>query len=356
MQIWAVVEARKPLRRLDVPDPVPAGTEVIVRPSHCALCHSDLHFWEGEYNLGGGRIMKLSERGVILPRAISHEMVGTVIALGPEAEGVAIGDRRIVFPWIGCGHCERCRAGEDNLCAATKPIGVATHGGLAQKVVVPHPRYLVDYGDLDPGVAATYACSGITVYGAIRKLEIRDPDSPVVLCGAGGLGFSAIAMLRALGHRAIVAIDINPKKRSAALDAGATAFVDGAAADLPMAIRAAAAAPVLGAIDFVNSDTTARALFDSLAKGGRLVLAGIAGGELTLSLAGMVFLPRSVIGTVTGTVQDLREVVALARSGRLGPIPIERMSIGRANEALMKLQNGKVTGRIVLEHEAALSL
>lgn len=90
MKRWAVVENRQPLQSLEAPDPEPTGTEVIVATTHCGLCHSDLHFWEGEYNLGGGRKMKITDRGVTLPRAPGHEIVGTVVAVGPDAEGVSV--------------------------------------------------------------------------------------------------------------------------------------------------------------------------------------------------------------------------------------------------------------------------
>jgi alcohol dehydrogenase/propanol-preferring alcohol dehydrogenase len=158
--MWAVVENGRPLQALDMDTPTPTGPEVLVEVSHCGVCHSDLHFWEGEYNLGYGKKVRLAERGVVLPRAPGHEVVGTVVALGPDAEGVQVGDRRIVFPWIGCGQCDRCKAGEDNMCTKQASIGVVRHGGFSSHVLVPHWRYLVDPGNLDPAVAATYACSG----------------------------------------------------------------------------------------------------------------------------------------------------------------------------------------------------
>ena len=77
--------------------------------TRCGVCHSDLHFWHGAYDMGGGKVMRLTDRGVELPRAPGHEIVGRVVAVGPEAEGVAIGDDRIVYPWLGCGECDRCR-------------------------------------------------------------------------------------------------------------------------------------------------------------------------------------------------------------------------------------------------------
>ena len=351
MKIWAMVAPKQALVRIEVDDPIPSGTEVIVKTTHCGLCHSDLHLWEGEYNLGGGKTMNILDRGVSFPRAPSHEIVGTVVALGPDATGVAVGDTRIVYPWIGCGTCDRCVAGEENMCATMKPIGVITHGGMAEKVVVPHPRYLVDPGTIEPGLAATYACSGITVNGAIRKLEIVNPETPVVLIGAGGLGLTAVAMLRAKDHHSVIVVDVNASKRQSALDAGASAFVDGRTDDLSAALRQAAGGPVQYAIDFVNNDNTARAVFNSLGKGGRMVLVGVAGGELTLSLASMIFVPRAIMGTAMGSIQDLKDVVELANTGKLKPTPTERMPIDQVNNAFDKLARGEATGRIILEHD-----
>ena len=129
--------------------------------------------------------MSLKDRGVVLPLAMGHEIVGRVVKLGPEATGVAVGDLRIVFPWVGCGRCDRCLAEEDNMCAQGKALGIYQNGGYATHVLAMEPRHLVDPGTVDPALAATYACSGITVYSAIKKIMPLPPDAPVVLVGAG---------------------------------------------------------------------------------------------------------------------------------------------------------------------------
>lgn len=348
MKAWAVIRNEQPLECIEMPDPVVTGAEVVLEVTRCGVCHSDLHFCHGSYNMGGGRTMSLRDRGVTLPRAPGHEITGCVMAIGPDAEGVAIGDERIVYPWIGCGVCARCRAGDDNLCLAQRILGVMENGGFGSRVKVPHPRYLIDHSGLDPSLAATYACSGITVYSAIRKIQPIGPDEPVLLMGAGGLGLAAIAMLKALGHRRIVSLDISADKCHAARRAGATETVDGQGDDVVARILDAAGGPVPAAIDFVNTSQTARVCFDALAKGGRLVLVGVAGGELTLSLATMIFRAQSVLGSNTGTVADLHAVVELARSGRLAATPVQEFPRDAANEALQKLQNGEITGRAVL--------
>jgi alcohol dehydrogenase/propanol-preferring alcohol dehydrogenase len=349
MRMWAVVGASVPLEYIEEATPAPVGSEVLIEVTHCGVCHSDLHMWKGEYNLGKGKTMKVTER-TTLPRAPGHEIAGRVVAMGPDVQGVSIGDIRVVYPWIGCGKCARCAAGEDNLCSNQSSIGVISHGGFASHVIVPHARYLVDPLGVDPGLAATYACSGITAYSAVRKLGDVDPDQPVLVIGAGGLGHTAITILRALGHRNVIVADISDEKRQAAIDAGAKAVIDGGSEEFVAEIARAAGGPLLYAIDFVNATETAQAAFDSLAHGGRLVLAGAAGGTLEVPLAPMIFRPRAVLGTKTGTVQDLKDVIALADQGKLAPIPIEHLPFDEANAAMLRLRDGKVTGRVVLDH------
>lgn len=350
MRVWAVTGHGAPLENIEVAEREPVGTEVVLAVTHAGVCHSDLHFWKGFYNLGGGKTLKLAERGVKLPRAPGHEVVGRVVRLGPLATGVALGDVRIVYPWLGCGECERCLTGQDNLCNKPNAIGVLQHGGFGEQVVVPHARFLVDPGTLDPALAATLACSGITVYSAIRKILPLPPGAPVVLIGAGGLGLAAIAMLQALGHQNIVSVDLAADKRAAALAMGATQALDGAgtAAELATRVQVATGGQVGAVIDFVNASSTTEAGLECLAKGGKLVLVGVAGGELVVSLAAMIFRPRTIQGTVTGSPQDLRDVVALAQSGKLKPIPLTLLPKAQVNDALHLLEAGQVRGRIVL--------
>src|SRR5262249_61231927 len=127
------------------------------------------------------------------------------------------------FVW---GPCGVGLGEEDNMCLTPCSMGVYQNGGYGTHVLVPPPRHLIDLGSIDPAVAATYACSGITVYSAIKKVMPLPADEPLVVVGAGGLGLNAIAILKALGHRNIVAADVSAEKRTAALAAGATKLVE----------------------------------------------------------------------------------------------------------------------------------
>jgi len=347
MRAWAVVETGQPLQHIDLPTPAPTGRQVLLEVTHAGVCHSDLHIWEGSYDLGSRGTMNLLDRGMTLPLAMGHEIVGRVVSWGPEATGLTVGQRKLVFPWVGCGTCERCLAEDDNLCIKGRAIGVFQHGGYASHVLVPEPRHLVDIEGLDPGLACTYACSGVTVYSAINKLMPLPPDEPVVLIGAGGLGLQAIAVLRALGHRRICSVDVAQEKLDAATAAGATDTVL-ADADTAQKIIAACGGPVMAIVDLVNGTATAQAAFDALKKGGKLVMVGLFGGGLDVPLPLMPIRALTLQGSYVGNPKELRALVALAKSGSLPAIPIAEEPMDQANSALNRLRAGQVTGRIVL--------
>ncbi|MFT8244551.1 alcohol dehydrogenase [Roseomonas sp. BN140053] len=348
MRAWAIVENGEPLQEIELPTPEPVGRQVLLEVTHCGVCHSDLHLWEGRYDLGSRGILSLKERGLTLPIAPGHEIVGRVLRWGPEATGLRAGEMKVVFPWVGCGQCEHCRAEEDNMCLQGHSIGINRHGGYATHVLVPEPRHLVDLGALDPAVAATYACSGITVYSAIRKVMPLPPDRPVVVVGAGGLGLNAVATLRALGHGSICVVDLSEEKLAAARTAGATLTVLAGGDDTTGRIVAACGGPVSAVIDLVNGTATARFAFDALQKGGKLVQVGLFGGELPLPLPLMAIRALTVQGSYVGNPKELRAVMDLARTGRLAPLPVSTAPMHEANAVLNRLRDGKVTGRVVL--------
>ena len=347
MELWAITKPGRPLQKISEADPVPQGTEVLVKVSHCGVCHSDLHLWKGEYDLGGGRKLNILDRGVTLPRAPGHEVLGEVVAVGPDVTGVKVGDSRVVYPWLGCGTCAVCLRGEENMCDKPHAIGVIHHGGFSSHVLLPHPRYLFDYGNVDPAVAATFACSGITVYSAIAKMGDVDKNAAILLIGAGGLGFAALTMLHALGYSRVIMSDINPDKEAAVLAAGAMGFV-ASGPDTIAEVHKLAGGPPAACIDLVNNGKTTALGLEVLGRGGKLVLVGVGGGEIPLSTASLIFRPRSIIGSATGSLTDLAAVIALANSGKLAAVPVTTMPKDQANDAIERLEHGHVTGRIIL--------
>src|SRR5438067_1045307 len=172
MRMFQLCVCGEPLQLTEQATPEPKGTEVLLKVLAAGVCHSDLHIADGWFDLGGGKRLSLADRGMKLPVTLGHENVGEVVALGPEAKsanGLRIGARMLANPWIGCGTCGPCRRGDENLCRAMKSLGVFSNGGYADYLMVPHPRYLSDIGDLPPERVAPLACSGVTTFGALKK-------------------------------------------------------------------------------------------------------------------------------------------------------------------------------------------
>jgi D-arabinose 1-dehydrogenase-like Zn-dependent alcohol dehydrogenase len=348
MRCYCVIEHGAPLQAVDRPRPVPTGTEVLLRTRVAGLCHTDLHLWEGHYDIGGGKRLSLADRGIVPPLTLSHEIVGEVVEAGSDAGAVPQGRPMLVHPWIGCGECAACRRGDENHCATPRSLGVARPGGFAEYVLVPHPRYLVDIDGLDPAEAAPLACAGVTTYSALRKFGSRIVDDPVVIIGAGGLGLMAIEVLRALGGKGAVVVDIDPAKREAALAAGALAAIDGRAADAVAQIQKACGGGARAVLDLVGATATVSTAVASCGRGGHIVICGLMGGDITLPLPVIPMRPLTIQGSYVGTLEELRELVAIARAGRLRPIPVSSRPMAELNAAFGELQSGRVLGRTVL--------
>ena len=194
-----VCQCNAPLQRTERPTPKPEGGEVLLKVMASGICHSDLHIVDGYYDMGGGKRIQLLEAGIKLPLTMGHEIVGEVVALGPDAAGVKVGDKRLVFPWIGCGNCSACKGGDEIYCRNSRFLGVFANGGFSDHVLVPHARYLLDFGNLPPERVAPLACSGVTTFSALKKLGGALQREPLVIIGAGGLGLMCLALAKAMG-------------------------------------------------------------------------------------------------------------------------------------------------------------
>lgn len=349
MKSWQVIEWGQPLQLREYATPDPTGTEVLVRITSSGMCHSDLHIISGGFDLGDGVQARLEDRGVGTPYTPGHEMLGTVEALGPDADGVDIGDSRIVFPWIGCGTCADCAIGDENYCLNPRFLGARVDGGYSDYVVVPHARYLVDYGTVNEALACTYACSGITAWTALKRTGTLSRDDTLLLIGLGGVGFNGLHLAPHLSDARIVVADIDADRRAAAMAAGASEAIDPRAPDALESVKKISAGGVRGAIDFVGAPDTFQFGMDSLRKNGSLVMVGLFGGSHKVALPLFPFNAMSIRGSYVGNLRDMQSMMEVIKAGGVPPIPIEERPIDTVNASLKELQQGQVTGRIVLK-------
>ncbi|MGE3150358.1 MAG: alcohol dehydrogenase [Pseudorhodoplanes sp.] len=336
-----------PLCETVVDAPEPTGTQVLVRISHCGVCHSDLHLQDGYFRLSEEKNLDITAMRS-LPFTLGHEMAGVIERAGPEASAAPVGRPVAIYPWIGCGHCGTCVRGEENLCSEARQLGITVDGGYATHVLVPHPRYLLEHDPLPSALAGAYMCSGITAYAALKRLGERAQRGPVLLIGAGGVGLMGLALARAMFPHPPLVADIDPAKREAALAAGAAAVFDPADRDARKAVLAATNGGAHGACDFVGSDKSLSFATGALAKGGKVVVTGLMGGAFTTPVALIPIKAIGIEGTYTGTLAETREMLALARAGKIPPVPVQERPLAEANAALDDLRAGKVVGRVAL--------
>lgn len=299
----------------EIPDPVASGDAVVVDVKGAGICHTDLHL--------------LQWRNRELPLIMGHEVAGVVPGYGPV----------LIHQSWGCGRCRACRRGEEQLCADVAEAGFERPGGYAEKILVPHPRYLIPLGDLDPRRAAPLTDAAATSVRAVRRAKpwLRDEHDRVVVVGAGALGQFAIQCLRLLTPARVIAVDVSERKRQGALGLGA---------------HEAVTAPELEGrraevvLDFVAEDDTLALAAGLVTPGGMIMRIGSGNGSLRFT-RGVVPPEVAFLSARGGSLADVTQVVALARQGRLR-WDTEEIPLVDVLDGLARLERGDVQGRLVL--------
>ena len=348
MKRQSMTDYATPLEETTTNVPQPEGTQVIMRISHCGVCHSDLHIQDGHFNLGDGKQLDV-RAGRDLPFTLGHEISGTIESAGTGAGKLDNSKRYAVYPWMGCGHCATCIDGDEHLCNTMHHLGINVDGGFATHVVVPHHRYLLDVDDIDPALAGSYMCSGLTAFSALKKVSNHvKSDGVLMIVGLGGVGMMALQFARALYPTAtILASDIDESKRQLALQSGAAHVFDPSDADARKQVFKTTGA-VSASIDFVGAESSLNFAQSILKKGGLAVIAGLLGGKFSIPIPMFPMRVITLSGSFVGSLTEAKEMLDLVRSGAVSAIPVDQRPLAQANSALDDLRAGNVIGRIVL--------
>jgi alcohol dehydrogenase, propanol-preferring len=351
-----LVAEGQPLQLLFSEMPKLAPEAGLIKVDIAGVCHSDLHLIEGSYNLGNGRKLPT---GIALPVTLGHEIAGTVEEISSHyheqssSARIRKGDRVIVYPWIGCGSCRKCKMSLENLCEGkSKFLGIFADGGYSDYVMVPSMRYLLSSEGIDPKQSATLACSGLTAFTSIKKSNLK-ADDLLLIIGAGGLGTTAIQIAKKITGTRVAVLDVDEGKLELASKLGADhVFNSLKLGEKEIATQLRAITSGRGAdavIDFVGISATSSIGFRVLARGGTLIIVGLAGGVVELPLPLFPLRGAQVSGNFTGTLGDLIELVQIAKRGIVSPVVSGVYPLEEANLALEKLRRGKVEGRVMLK-------
>jgi propanol-preferring alcohol dehydrogenase len=350
MQSARIIEPKESLQIQELDRPQPTGSQVLIKVKSSGVCHSDIHLWDGGYEGPGGSFLKTTDRGVKYPLTPGHEIAGTIEEMGSEArDEFQKNEAVLVYPWIGEGLCPACRSGEENLCDKPRSIGIYQDGGYAEYVLVPSYRYLIRLdNEMDMDAAATLSCSALTAYGAVKNTEIK-PNDNVVIVGAGGLGLMAIQLAKAISNARIIALDLSDEKLRTAKQNGADDIINSKKEDAVKSVMEFT--DNLGAdavMDFVNSSKTVETEMQFLRRRAKVILVGLFGGEVKLNLVSMPTKALRLIGSYTGSIADVTELLSLAKRGVIRPVITDRFKLKQATEALSKLKEGEIMGRGII--------
>lgn len=324
---------KQPLAFSDIPDPVPAAGEILVKVTACGVCHTELDEIEGR------------TPPPRLPIVPGHQVVGTVAALGCDAERHRVGDR-VGVAWIfsACGRCRFCRAGNENLCPAFKATGRDAHGGYAQYMTVPeafaHPIPSV----LSDTEAAPLLCAGAVGYRALRLTGMEDGQS-IGLTGFGASGHLVLKMIRHLfpNSQAFV-FARSASQQTFARELGAV-WAGGTEDRAPV--------PLDAVIDTTPAWKPVVEALKNLAPGARLVINAIRKEDhdkeqlRRLDYGEHLWMEKEIKSVANVARRDVQDFLALAAEMDIRPA-IQEFALQEANQALLELRRRKVHGAKVL--------
>ena len=323
----------------ELPEPIPAADEVVVRVHACGLNRLDL------WLESAGLPMPLK-----LPRTPGSEIAGTVAALGSDVVQWTVGDRVAVQSNLFCGICEFCLRGDESICLNSQLIGVERDGGFAEKVVVPSRALLALPEGVDFETSAALTLAGSTAMHMLTdRAEVRAGDWVLVIGASSGVGSSAIQIAKELGGR-VIATGSTPAKRELALKLGAEFAIDSTAAAWPAEVRRLTqkhGADVV--VEHVGGEVL-RQVFTCLARGGTVVTCGAtAGREVSLNLWPLFVKQQKLIGSYGRNHADVRATLEWAAEGKLKPVVSRVFPLAETAAAFALLRDRSVLGKALIK-------
>ena len=313
-------------------DPGPLGAEEVeVAVEYCGICHSDQSMIDNEW--GNARY----------PFIPGHEVVGSVVRLGPQARGLKLG-QRVGIGWYkgSCMHCSSCMEGSHQLCGTVKPTIVGSNGGFADRLRS-HWAWAVPLPDgLDPALVGPLFCAGSTVFSPLLDFDVK-PTDKVGVVGIGGLGHLALGFLNAWGCE-VTAFTSSLSKQEEAKRLGAHKVV--ASTD------SAALKAIAGSLDFLlvtaSADLDWNAMLGTLRGKGRLHFVGIVPSAIPVHVFNLIPKQKSLSGSPVGSPANMATMLEFCARHQILP-QVEHFPMSKVNEAIDHLRAGKARYRVVLD-------
>ncbi len=323
----------------DVPVPACGPADVLIRVHHAGVCGTDLHIAEWDA-WAQGRIRP--------PLVVGHEFAGEIVEVGSAARGeFEPGQLVTAEGHIICGHCLQCRTGHGHICQKTSIIGVDRAGAFAEYVAMPATNVMRLDG-IPTEIGAIMDPMG-NAFHAVLTAEI--PGSVVLVLGCGPIGCFAVGIARAAGARAVIAVDVNPRRLALATAMGATRAL---APGPGVASAVHEASEGNGADVACEMSGAPSALHEALRLarfGGRVQLLGIPAAEVSVNFAAeIIFKGLTLYGVIGRKMYETwHQMQRFLRSGAFDPRPVitHRLPLDCIDDALAAIKSGEA-GKVIL--------
>ncbi|WP_299452166.1 NAD(P)-dependent alcohol dehydrogenase [uncultured Pigmentiphaga sp.] len=341
VRAWGAHAADRPLEPLAISRRAPGAHDVVIDIAYCGICHSDIHQVRSEW------------AGTLYPCVPGHEIVGRVVAVGPQVTRHAVGDLVGVGCLVdSCRHCPECEAGLENYCdhpvytynGPTTDAPGHTLGGYSQRIVVDE-RYVlrIRHPEAQLAAVAPLLCAGITTYSPLRHWG-AGPGKTVGIVGIGGLGHMGVKLARAMGAQ-VVAFTTSESKRAAALALGAHEVV----VSRDAAMMAAQARRFDLILDTVAAPHDLDALLATLKRDGQLVLVGApATPHPSPNVFNLILKRRGIQGSAIGGIPETQEMLDFCAAHGI-TADIELIRADQINGAYERVLRGDVKYRFVID-------
>jgi NADPH:quinone reductase-like Zn-dependent oxidoreductase len=322
----------------ELPKPVVGAQEVVVRVKACALNHLDIWIRQGN-----------PAYPMPLPHVSGSDIAGVVDEVGPQVEGVTVGQKVFVSPGVSCWKCEQCLAGRDNMCRSYGLVGAMMHGGYAEYVKVPARNVLPIPGSLSFEQAAAFPLVSVTAWHMLFSLADVKQGETVLVMGAGsGVGMMAVQMAKLAGAKVITSVGSDEKVEKAK-SIGANEVINHAKENIAARVRGLTTGHGVDVvIEHIGPDVW-DVCMESLGKGGRLITCGATtGAEVKLNLRYVFSRQLTIKGSYMGTRAELVKAAELVGQGKLKPVIDRTYPLAEARSAQEHLLSRKFFGKIVL--------
>ena len=337
---YAALSATSPIAPFSFERRDPGPTDVLIKISHCGVCHTDIHMSRDEWG------------GSLYPMVPGHEIIGTVVAVGSEVTKVKAGDRAGVGCFIdSCRTCPSCEAGLENYCdhgftgtynSMTRDGKSLNFGGYSEQIVTDERFVLKVSEKLDPAAAAPLLCAGITTWSPLRHWKVG-PGQNVGIVGLGGLGHMGIKFARSLGAH-VTCFTTSKSKVADAQRLGAHEVV--------LSSDAEAVSKLTHRFDFILDTVSANHDLNTylglLKREGTLCLVGVPPEAAAVHAFGLVMGRKHLAGSLVGGLPETQEMLDYcAEHGIVSDVEV--IPAASINEAYDRMLRSDVKYRFVID-------